>query len=124
MFVNDGGRIQNEFLVGGLIYDIARLAQGALVTADHRYSGVNIPTENASFDQLALLTVEQALNDLAALISTVRRDLGTNHRVILWGTGYGATLATFARTKFPHLVHAVFASSPMFRAAAIDNSEH
>lgn len=122
MFVNDGGRIKNEFLLSGLIYDVARESGGALVTADHRYSGDNVPTEGSTFEELQFLTVEQALNDIAILIATVQRDLGSSGRVILWGTGYGATLATFARKKFPHLVHAAFASSPYFRAESIDNS--
>lgn len=122
MYVNDGGFIKNEFIEGGLIYDVARETGGALVTADHRFSGHNIPTEAATFDELAFMTVEQALADIAALVITVRRDLNAQGPVILWGTGYGGTLASFARKKYPHLIHAVFASSALFRASSIDNS--
>lgn len=121
VFVGDGGVYTTEWLVGGLIYDIASEVGGALVTADHRYFGKNIPTPTASFDDLKYLTVDQALSDLAVLITTVRRDLRTNGRVILWGATYGASLAAMARKKFPHLVDGVFASSALFRADAIDD---
>lgn len=123
MFINDGGLVQNEYLLDGLVYDIARTTGGALATANHRYTGVNTPTEDASFENLAFLTVDQALGDLAALIATLQRDLSTHGRVIVWGTGYGGTLATFARKKFPHLIDGAFASSPLFRAEVIDNSK-
>lgn len=123
MYVNNGGVIKNEFIERGLVYDIARSTGGALVTADHRYSGHNIPTESATFDELAFMTVEQALGDIAALVATVQRDLDNQEgRVILWGTGYGGTLSTFARVKYPHLIHAAFSSSGIFRASPIDNS--
>lgn len=109
----------------GLIYDLARDTQGALATSKHRFTGGNYPTENASFENMALLTVDQALADLAVMISALRRDLNNSEGpVIVWGTGYGGTLATFARKRFPHLVHAVFASSALFRAEAIDTSNN
>lgn len=124
MYINDGGIYHKEWLQSGLVYEVAARTGGALITADHRYTGVNIPVDSASFDDLALLTIDQALADISVLISTVKHDLGNERGpVILWGTGYGATLATFARKKFPHLVDGVFASSAYFRAEAIDNSK-
>lgn len=33
------------------------------------------------------------------------KEFGSN--VIVWGTGYGGALATFARKKYPHLITAV-----------------
>lgn len=103
--------------------DIAAEVGAVLATADHRYFGANLPTPSASFDDLQYLTVDQALADLSVLIRTVRANVGTNGRVILWGTGYGATLATNARKKFPHLVDAVWASSAYFRAETIDSGK-
>lgn len=122
IFVGDG-IAGTEWLQGGLMFDIARDLKGALVTADHRYYGLNIPTPSASFDDLQFMTVDQALGDLAILIDQVRNDLRANGQVILWGNGYGASLAVNARKKFPHLVNGVWASSAYFRAEAIDSSE-
>lgn len=103
--------------------DIAAEVGAVLATADHRYFGANLPTPSASFDDLQYLTIDQALGDLSALISTVRANVGTSGRVILWGTGYGASLAAHARKKFPHLVDAVWASSAYFRAETIDEGK-
>lgn len=42
-------------------------------------------------------------------VVTLYEHLGKDNsaRVILWGNGYGAALATFARKKFPHLIDGV-----------------
>lgn len=61
------------------------------------------------------MTPEQNLQDLATFIMYVRREYNTEASpVILWGSGYGATTATWALKKFPHLVHAAWASSGIF----------
>jgi len=69
------------------------------------------------------LSVDQAVADIAFLVQTLREHLGADFpRVILWGTGYGATLATFARKRYPHLITGAFASSGRFRAEVSDES--
>lgn len=124
IYVGDGGHFTTEWLVRGHMFDIAADLKAALVTADHRYYGQNIPMPTASFDDLQFLTVDQALADLAILIDHVRENLRTSGRVILWGTGYGGALAANARKKFPHLVDGVWASSAYFRAEDIDWCEY
>jgi len=125
IFVNGADAFTTEWIEEGLVVDVAREVGGALITTDHRYVRLNIPTETASFEDLAFLSVDQAVADIATLVTTLHEHLGThNNRVIVWGTGYGATLATFARKKYPHLVHAVFASSGTFRAEVFDTSYH
>lgn len=48
---------------------------------------------SSSFDNLRFLSVDQAIADIAVLISTLRDHLSSDFpRVIVWGTGYGATL--------------------------------
>lgn len=42
---------------------------------------------------------------VTTLFDHLGKDDATN--VILWGTGYGGALATFARKKFPHLIDGV-----------------
>jgi len=110
----------------GLIVDVAAEVGGALATADHRYNGLNIPTETAEFEDLAFLTVEQAVADIATFVSTLFEHLGKDQGspVILWGSGYGAALATFARKKYPHLITGVFSSSGTFRAEVFDTTYH
>jgi len=126
IFVNGADETTTEWIEGGLVVDVARRVGAVLVTADHRYVRLNIPTETASFDDLVFLTVDQAVADIATLVTTLYDHLGKEERtnVILWGTGYGAALATFARKKYPHLIDAVFASSGTFRAEVFDTSYH
>lgn len=73
---------------------------------------------------MAFLTVDQALADLATLIGTVTRDLDAiNPRVVVFGIGYGGTMAVMARKKYPHLVHGVWASSGLFGARVVDTGK-
>lgn len=70
---------------------------------------------NASFANLEYLTVDQSIIDTAHLIETVKRDLNASDaKVILWGTGFGASLATWTKQKFPHLVDGVWSSSGVY----------
>lgn len=71
-------------------------------------------SRNASFENLKYLTVDQSIIDTAHLIETVKRDLETDAKVILWGSGFGASLATWTRQKFPHLVDGVWSSSGVY----------
>lgn len=72
---------------------------------------------NASFENLQFLSVEQSISDVAHLIVEVKANLtgAEESKVILWGTGLGASLATWTKQKFPHLVNAVWSSSGVYR---------
>ncbi|KAG4071886.1 hypothetical protein HA402_006047 [Bradysia odoriphaga] len=126
IFVNSADDTTTEWIERGLMVDAAREVGAAVVTTDHRYIRLNIPTETAAFDELVFLTVDQAVADIATLVVTLYDHLGKDNdaSVILWGNGYGAALATFARKKYPHLIDGVFASSGTFRAEVFDTSYH
>lgn len=64
-------------------------------------------------ENLELLTTEQILGDAATFIQFIRRT-SYNARVITWGSGVGASLAAWARKKYPHLVDAAWSSSGRF----------
>lgn len=43
--------------------------------------------------------------DIAELVEAIRDELNApNANVILWGTGFGASLATWARREYPNLI--------------------
>lgn len=66
-------------------------------------------------ENLQYLTIEQMINDIARLIEVVKQDLAAPEaRVILWGSGFGATLATWTKKKFSHLVNGVWSSSGIY----------
>jgi pimeloyl-ACP methyl ester carboxylesterase len=126
IFVNGLEGTTTRWIESGLVVDVAREVGAALVTADHRYMGLNIPTETATFEDMRFLSVDQAVADIAVFVETMLDHLGkidaTN--VILWGTGYGAAISVFARARYPHLIDAVFSSSGTFRAEVFDTSYH
>lgn len=52
--------------------------------------------------------MEQSLADIAAFIHYLRLfNQEYTPKIILWGSGYGGTMATWARKKYPHLVDGV-----------------
>lgn len=67
---------------------------------------------------LRFFSTDQALADLAHLITFVKRSDPSlaDSKVILYGVDYGASLAVWARQKYPHLVDGVWASSARLRA--------
>lgn len=60
--------------------------------------------------------MEQCLADIATFIRFIRSSSGAylNSKVILWGSGYGGSISTYARMKYPHLIDGVWSSSGIF----------
>lgn len=66
-------------------------------------------------DELAFLSIDQILGDVAVLIHTARRHLENySGQVFVWGSGVGGTLAILARQKFPNLIHGAWSSNGIF----------
>ncbi|KAJ6632715.1 Thymus-specific serine protease [Pseudolycoriella hygida] len=115
IYLKDAGDYTTRWIESGLMVDIARQNNGSLFTFDYRFFGTNRPTDNATFENLQFLTTEQILADLAQFVSYVKlfHDVyGGN--TIVYGAGYGGTLATWARKKFPHLIDAAWSSSGIY----------
>lgn len=113
IYVNGGFEVYDEFLEGGIIYELAEELSGNLFALEHRFFGESRPTEDTSLDNLSLLTIHQALADLAQFIEFVKSNYygAQNSRVILWGRNYGGSLAVWARQKYPNLIDGAWASS-------------
>ncbi|XP_042240164.1 putative serine protease K12H4.7 [Homarus americanus] len=79
---------------------------------EHRYYGMSHPTEDASVDNLAYLSTEQALGDLANFVVSMKESLGfEGNKWIAFGGSYPGALAVWFRLKYPHLVHGSVATS-------------
>lgn len=118
IFVSGGFETFDEFINRGVVYDLANETQGYIIALEHRYYGLSQPTADTSVPNLQYLTVHQALADIATFISHFKE---TGHetqmsRVILFGRGWGARLAVWARQKYPNLVDGVWASSAPINA--------
>lgn len=60
---------------------------------------------NATVESLRFLSAEQMVFDIGELVEAIRDELNApNANVILWGIGFGGTLATWARSEFPDLI--------------------
>lgn len=71
------------------------------------------------------MTIEQTLSDIAVFITEIRvAHDGRNNRVIVWGSRYGATLAAWARKRYPHLIDAVWSSSGIYEIEAFTYAQY
>jgi serine protease 16 len=117
LYISDGRPNGQEFFSfnAGIAYNVSQEVHAALVTADLRYFWGIQPTPSLTFEDLSYLTIEQMLADISYLIVNLKRILDAPEaKVVLYGPGFGGTLATYARQKFPHLVEGVWSSSGVF----------
>ncbi|XP_063219334.1 thymus-specific serine protease-like [Bacillus rossius redtenbacheri] len=123
LFVFVGGEepTSTAWLQDGQMMALARTYGAAAFLLEHRFYGANRPTEDVSTESLAYLTTEQALADLALFVAALRGRHGGGGaapRVVLFGRSYAASLAAWARLKYPHLVAGAVASSAPLLAKA------
>ncbi|XP_055535059.1 putative serine protease F56F10.1 [Wyeomyia smithii] len=80
---------------------------------EHRFYGKSHPTEDLATENLAFLTSEQALADLAYFIEAMNEkfQLSSRNLWIAFGGSYPGSLAAWLREKYPHLVHGAISSS-------------
>ncbi|KAJ1973614.1 hypothetical protein H4R35_004026 [Dimargaris xerosporica] len=111
---NSARRVQRGFLM-----DLARATKGLVVSLEHRYYGRSNPVPDLSPANMRLLTVAQALADMAYFIEhaplpQIQRVPST--RWVVVGGSYAGNLAAWMRLEYPHLVFAAYSSSGPVRA--------
>ena len=88
---------------------------GALVVfGEHRYFGTSMPFGDESFnkDNLAYLTVEQAMMDYVEFMTDYKKTNGLEDRAVIVGGGsYGGMLSAWLRMKYPHVFQGALAAS-------------
>ncbi len=94
------------------MYNLAKEHRAMLVDVEHRFYGQSIPTSDDSTENLQYLSSDQALADLARIISHVKTVYDTkDSRVLTIGGSYPGNLAAWFRLKYPHVTHGSIASS-------------
>jgi len=99
----------------GLMFDWAPEFGAAIVFGEHRFYGASLPFGNASFERgnLGFLSIQQALADFAALVTSLKETLLKDPQapVVVFGGSYAGILAAFLRLKYPNVFDMALAAS-------------
>ncbi|PSN56520.1 hypothetical protein C0J52_14786 [Blattella germanica] len=109
-----------KWMVEGQWINYAQKYNALCFQLEHRYYGESHPTRNLGTKNLAYLSSEQALADLAYFIEgiSVKYELPLGTKWIAFGGSYPGSLAAWLRLKYPHLVYgSVSASGPLLAKA-------
>ncbi|XP_018335687.1 putative serine protease K12H4.7 [Agrilus planipennis] len=122
MFVFIGGEwtISTGWITSGLFFDIAQMHNATLFYTEHRFYGGSYPINNLETDSLKYLSADQALADLTYFIEYQKQNTPglQNSTVVVAGSSYAGTLATWAKLKYPHIVDIAYCSSGPLHAKA------
>ena len=86
-----------------------------VIMIDHRGVGMSRHDDRGADLPPAALTIEQAVNDIAAVLDDAQVD-----RAVIYGTSYGTYLAAGTGVRHPDRVHAMVLDSPLLSADDID----
>lgn len=88
--------------VNRYLQDLGKKYSALLISLEHRFYGVSIPTEDVSTKNLFYLTVEQALADTAAFIDYYNAEKGTKgHSWFTFGGSYPGGLSAWFKVLYP-----------------------
>jgi hypothetical protein len=102
--------------MGGATLDNAQKLGAYAVALEHRYYGKSQPFDSLTTDNLKYLTIENALQDLAAFETYAKTTLGLSGKWITVGGSYPGALSAFYRAKFPMMIEGALASSAPVQA--------
>jgi len=101
--------------------DLAKTTGALLVALEHRFYGKSYPVPDIRTENLKLLSTKQAVNDLAYFVEYLMANADPSQvrpkefKWILFGGSYPGMLASFARIKYPNIIHAAIANSAPVR---------
>jgi hypothetical protein len=112
-----GGESSLDGSIDGFVLEVASELSALIVVLEHRFFGTSIPNGWNATNGLALLTMQQAVADIAVFRDKFQRAViapqGQSENVwITVGCGYAGALATWARIKYPHHFSGTWASAP------------
>jgi len=113
VYISGGAPIYNFWIENGHFHDIGVELNAVMIGYEMRFFGDNHPTSDLTLPNLRFLSDEQALADIAHLIDHVKAQDArlANARAVVAGRGFGASLATYFRSKYPHHSDGLWSSS-------------
>uniref|UniRef100_UPI001ED81C5E thymus-specific serine protease n=1 Tax=Scatophagus argus TaxID=75038 RepID=UPI001ED81C5E len=125
LFIGGEGPIFKFDVLAGHHVDMAEEHGALLLALEHRFYGDSINPDGLNTENLADLSSQQALVDLAVFHQYISQRFNLSHRNtwISFGGSYSGALSAWFRGKFPHLVYGAVASSAPVKAK-LDFSEY
>lgn len=112
IMIGGEGTADPIWMVEGTWIQYAMNYNAICFTLEHRYYGKSHPTDDLSVPNLAYLSSEQALADLAYFITYIRDKYRLyQNKLITFGGSYPGSLSAWFRVKYPHLVNGAVATS-------------
>ncbi|XP_028275788.1 thymus-specific serine protease [Parambassis ranga] len=118
LFIGGEGPIFEFDVLAGHHVDMAKEHGALLLAVEHRFYGDSINPDGLKTENLADLSSQQALADLAAFHQYISRSFNLSHRNtwISFGGSYSGALSAWFRGKYPNLVYGAVASSAPVKA--------
>uniref|UniRef100_A0A3Q4AUG2 Serine protease 16 n=1 Tax=Mola mola TaxID=94237 RepID=A0A3Q4AUG2_MOLML len=118
LFIGGEGPIFEFDVLAGHHVDMAEEHGALLLALEHRFYGDSINPDGLKAENLADLSSQQALADLAVFHQHISQSFNLSDRNtwISFGGSYSGALSAWLRGKFPHLVFGAVASSAPVRA--------
>jgi len=105
------GEESPSWLTGGAWYKYAEDQHAAMFILEHRYYGKSRPTPDMSVKNLAWLSADQALADIANFRVAMSEKHNLTGPWVALGGSYPGSLAAWLRVKYPHLFAGTVSSS-------------
>ncbi|XP_027135967.1 thymus-specific serine protease [Larimichthys crocea] len=118
LFIGGEGPIFDFDVLAGHHVDMAEEHGALLLALEHRFYGDSINPDGLKTENLADLSSQQALVDLAVFHQYISQSFNLSHRNtwLSFGGSYSGALSAWFRGKFPHLVYGAVASSAPVKA--------
>ncbi|XP_047248245.1 thymus-specific serine protease isoform X2 [Girardinichthys multiradiatus] len=125
LFVGGEGPIYDFDVLAGHHVDMAKEHRALLLAVEHRFYGDSINPDGLKTENLADLSSQQTLADLAVVHQYISQsfNLSCRNTWISFGGSYSGSLSAWFRGKFPSLVYGAVASSAPVKAK-LDFSEY
>ncbi|KAH3746165.1 thymus-specific serine protease [Pelomyxa schiedti] len=92
--------------------DWAQELSALIVSIEHRYYGLSIPTGDISDKSLRFLSSEQALADYVEFVSYIKSMYqAPDSKVLAVGGSYSGALSVWVRQKYPQSIHCSYGTS-------------
>lgn len=117
LYIGGEAELLPDAISGGVVAQIAGETGALIAGLEHRFFGKSHPFEKIGSSELAYLTVEQALEDIAQFILYLRNRFcdDRNCAVLTVGGSYAGSLSSWVRLYYPHLANFSWASSAPLR---------